>query len=70
MKSADRDARIAEQPLHDILIHADCGSQDARSDKRQVGHFEQALNRSVFAERTVKDRKHDIDPQTTTAQRN
>ena len=54
--------RFLAQPLHHLLIHGDRRRQHARADVGQIGQFEQALHRAVFAECAVEDRKDDVDP--------
>ena len=61
-KGNDRDAGGLQQPLLDVLVHADGGTQHPGADVRHVCQLEEALNRSVFAVRAVQYREHDIQP--------
>ncbi len=52
--------RDLKQALGDILVHTDGGTENARSNKRQSGEVEQALNRAVFSEGPVHHGKDDV----------
>ena len=58
---ADRQAARGEQHLHHRLVHARRRRQHAGTDIRNVGQFEQALHRAVFAVRAVQHRKHHVE---------
>src|SRR5260370_12445531 len=53
--------RDLKQALGDILVHADGGTENARSNKRQSGEVEQALNRAVFSKGAMHHGKDDVD---------
>ena len=58
---ADGQAAGREEHLGQRLVHAERGRGDAGADVGHVGEFEQALNRAVFAVRTVEHRKNDVE---------
>ena len=43
-----------EEGLHDVLVHAGGGAEDSCADVWNVGEFEQALDRAIFAEGSVE----------------
>jgi len=57
----DRDSGLTQQPLHDVLVHADGGSENPGADGGDTGDLEQSLDGTVLAQGTVKYRKHDVD---------
>jgi hypothetical protein len=58
--TSDDDAALPQHLLREVLVHADGGGSDAGADVRDAGELEQALHRSVLAERAVEDREDDI----------
>lgn len=59
-KLALRKAGLREELFHHDLIHPGRRCQHARPDVRDIRHFEQPLDGAVLAERSVKERKHQI----------
>ncbi|MNW55416.1 hypothetical protein D3C74_330740 [compost metagenome] len=51
---------FGEQFFHDDLIHSGCGSEHPRSDVRQIGHFEEPLDGSIFAVRSMQKWKYHV----------
>ncbi len=58
---ADRQAAGREEHLGQRLVHAERGRGDAGADVGHVGELEQALDRAVFAVRSVQHRKDDVE---------
>ena len=56
----DGDFRDLKQTLGDILVHADGRAEDTGAHEGQSSEIEQALNRSVFAERAVHHGEDDV----------
>ena len=52
---------LREQALHHVLVHARRGAQHARADIGDAGQFKQSLNRAVFAEGAVQNRKNHVE---------
>ncbi len=63
----DRQARLAEESLHHVLVHADRGAEHARPHERDVCECEQALHGAVFSHGTVEHGEHDVDVDLATA---
>src|SRR5207237_323289 len=57
----NRQTCIAEQRFHRDLVHSAGRSQRAATHERHGGHFQQTLNRAVFAEGSVEHRKHGVE---------
>ena len=57
----DGQAALAEEALHDLLVHAHGGAEHARSHVRDASEFEQSLDGSVLAERAMQDRKDHVE---------
>ena len=58
----DGDPGPAQHVLAEVLVHRDRRPEDARADVRQPDRLEQALHRSVLAERPVQRGEHHVDP--------
>ena len=56
----DRDARGAQDPLGEVLVHARRAGQDTAAHVRDAGELEHALDRPVLAVRSVQDRQDDL----------
>ncbi|MNB86028.1 hypothetical protein D3C75_329650 [compost metagenome] len=54
-------ARITQQALGHVLVHGHRRAQHRRTDEGQVGHAQQALQRTVLSQWPVHDRQHHID---------
>ena len=50
-----------EELLHDVLVHAGGGAEDAGADVGDVGKLEEALDGAVFAEGAVEDGEDDVE---------
>ena len=57
LRQADR----GEELLHDGLVHACGGAEDAGADVGDVGEFEEALDGAVFTEGAVKNGEDDVE---------
>ena len=49
-----------EELLHDGLVHAGGGTEDAGANVCNISEFEEALDGAVFAEGAVEDGKDDV----------
>ena len=58
---ADRYARIAQQSLHDIFVHADGRTEHAGANKRNMRELEQPLDGSILTQRSMEYGKDDVD---------
>ena len=56
-----RQAGGGEELLHDGLVHAGGGAEDAGADVGDVGEFEEALDGAVLAEGAVEDGEDDVE---------
>ncbi len=57
----DRQAGIAEEPLHHVFVHAGGGAKHARADVRDVGQLQQALDGAILAEGAMQHGEDDVD---------
>ena len=57
-----RNLCVLQKFLRNVLIHAHCRAQHSGAHKWQPRQIQQALNRSVFAVRSVHNRKNHIQP--------
>src|SRR5439155_1225502 len=53
---------VAEDDFHHRLVHAERRAQDTRTDVRDVGQFQETLQRALLATHAVHDREDHVEP--------
>jgi hypothetical protein len=51
---------MIEEALHYVLIHADCRSEHAGPDKRNVEEAQKSLETTILPEGPMDKRKHNV----------